>query len=382
MSRRIAGLALLALLAATGRAAAQSSQFGVRGLGYPLRPLSVRGTATGGGFGLFDLESAFNPASIALVSRLVADFQTVQSWRHSESPSGNGNSRDNRFPGVFVTGPIGGTRLAMSLSASGYTDRNFSLASSDTVVLRGQPVEVLDTLSSQGGISDLRAAVAWQQSRAVQWGIGLHLLTGSNRIFSHRVFSDTAYAGVSEKNTLSYLGVGVSAGVTARVGNAITFGGMVRADDRMRVERDTSRVGSTKLPITVAGGLRLQLGERFQIAGNGVYRNWSVADADVVAQGGVGSSNTTEFAVGAEYVPNPKRATHWPLRVGAYHARLPFPLLRGEDTDETGVSIGSAVRFAGERAGLDVALTRVWRKGAPGFTERAFLLTLGVSLRP
>ncbi|HTL04859.1 MAG TPA: hypothetical protein VL241_03875, partial [Gemmatimonadales bacterium] len=277
MSRRIAGLALLALLAATGRAAAQSSQFGVRGLGYPLRPLSVRGTATGGGFGLFDLESAFNPASIAPVSRLVADFQTVQSWRHSESPSGNGNSRDNRFPGVFVTGPIGGTRLAMSLSASGYTDRNFSLASSDTVVLRGQPVEVLDTLSSQGGISDLRAAVAWQQSRAVQWGIGLHLLTGSNRIFSHRVFSDTAYAGVSEKNTLSYLGVGVSAGVTARVGNAITFGGMVRADDRMRVERDTSRVGSTKLPITVAGGLRLQLGERFQIAGNGVYRNWSVA---------------------------------------------------------------------------------------------------------
>lgn len=382
MTRRAGGLAVLVLVAVAGGAEAQSSQFGVRGLGFPLRPLSVRATATGGAFGLFDPESALNPASIGMVARFFADFQTVQSWRRSESPSGSGSARDNRYPGIFITGPIGGTRLAMSLSASGYTDRNFSLASRDTITLRGQPVEVLDTLNSQGGISDLRAALSWRQSPQVQWGFGIHLLTGSNRIFSHRVFTDTSYAGVSENNTLSYLGVGLSAGVVARLGNMVTLGGMVRADDHMHIERDTSKVASTKLPLTISGGVRIQLGERLQLAGSGLFRNWSVADADLVAQGGVGSTNTTEISAGLEFLADPKRPAHHPLRLGVYHAKLPFPLQRGQDADETAISIGSSLRFGGDRAGLDLALSRVWRKGAPGFTERAVLLNLGISLRP
>ena len=83
-----------------------------------------------------------------------------------------------------------------------------------------------------------------------------------------------------------------------------------------------------------------------------------------------------------EFLADPKRPSHHPLRLGAYHARLPFPLRRGEDADETGISLGSSVRFGADRAGLDLALGHVWRKGAPGFTERAFLVTLGVSVRP
>ena len=56
--------------------AGQSSQFGVRGLGIPLRPISVRATGTGGGFSLFDAESALNPASIGQVVFLNASFVT------------------------------------------------------------------------------------------------------------------------------------------------------------------------------------------------------------------------------------------------------------------------------------------------------------------
>ena len=370
------------LLLGAGSVAAQSSQFGSRGLGIPLRPISVRATATGGGFGLFDLESALNPASIAMAGRLTATFQTVQSWRTSESPAGSASAKDNRYPGIFVSGPVGGTPLAISLSASGYTDRNFSLASQDTIELRGAPVEVFDTLRSLGGISDLRAAVAWRQSRSVQWGFGLHLLTGSNRIFSHRSFADTSYAGVSEANTISYLGFGVSAGVMVRVGRALTLAGMARTEDHMRFQRDTVDAGSAKLPMTLSAGARLQLGERLQIAAHGLFRNWSVADSDLVALNGVGSTNTTELAAGMEYITRPTRPAHLPLRVGINHARLPFPLRRDEDADETTVSVGTSLRFAADRAGLDFALARVWRKGAPGFTEHATLLTIGATLRP
>lgn len=380
MMRRLGLLVLLALGA--GRAAAQSSQFGARGLGIPLRPLSVRASGTGGSFGMFDPESALNPASIGLVGNFFASFQTIQGWRHSESPAGSGTARDNRYPGIFLAGGVAGTRLAFSLSASGYTDRNFSLASHDTLVLRGVPVETSDTLTSLGGISDLRAAVAWRQSRSVQFGLGLHMLTGSNRINSHRTFSDTSYAGASEGNTVSFLGFGVSAGVVARIGKSLSLAGMVRADDRMQVQRDTVAAGSTKLPITLAGGVKLQLGERVLLAGSGLYRNWSVADADLIAQGGIGSTNTFEFSGGAEFITNTKRPSHRPIRLGIYHARLPFPLRLGEDADETGISLGSSMRFVADRAGVDLSLSHVWRKGAPGFTERAFLVNLGISLRP
>ena len=382
MTLRSLFLGLVVLSAGAEKAGAQSSQFGARGLGFPLRPLSVRATGTGGGFGLFDPESALNPASIGLVTRLSTSFQSVQNWRHSESPAGSGSARDNRYPGIFITGPIGGTRLILALSASGYTDRNFQLASQDTLILRGQPVAVLDTLSSQGGISDLRLAVAWRQSRSVQVGLGIHMLTGSNRIASHRVFSDTAFSGVSEGSTISYLGFGISGGVMARIGRVVTLAGMLRADDRMHVQRDTTAIGTTKLPVTASGGVSFQLGERLRVAGSATYRNWSIADADLVKQGGIGSTNTTEFNAGLELVTSKRRPQQRPLRLGAFHARLPFSLRRGEDADETGVSVGTSFRFVADRAGLDLALSRVWRKGAPGFKETAMLLTAGVSIRP
>ncbi len=362
--------------------AAQSSQFGTRGLGLPLSPISVRATGTGGGFGLFDAESALNPASIGQVLFLNASFQTVQSWRHSESPAGSASIRDNRYPGVFVAGPISGTRLSVSLSASGYTDRNFVLASRDTLTLRGQPVEAFDTLSSQGGLSDLRLAVAWRQSRAVQWGVGLHMIPGSNRIVSHRAFTDTTYSGASERFTYSYLGFGVSAGVVARLGKYVTLAGMVRADDRVRVELDTAALGNAKLPLTISGGARIQLGDRMLVAGSGLYRNWSTSSADLVRLGGIGSVNTTEFTAGVEYYTDRRRISNRPLRLGVRHATLPFPLRLGDKTSETAVSIGTSFRFVAERAGVDIAMQRLWRNGGPGFTEHATLLTLGISVRP
>ena len=380
MSRSLRALAALILLA--GPAAAQSSEFGVRGLGIPLRPISVRARATGGAFGLFDAESGMNPASIALVSFVTASFQTVQGWRRSETPAGSASVQDNRYPGILVSGPIGGTPFTLALSASGYTDRNFELASRDTLLLRGAQVEVFDTLISHGGLSDLRAAIGWRQSKAVQWGFALHLITGSNRIDSRRAFADTLYGAAKEQFTFSYLGVGASAGVMARLGRAVTLAGMVRADDHLTVERDSIGFGTTRLPVTVSGGARVQLTNRLLVAGSAVYRNWSVADKDLVAQGGVGSVNTTELNGGLEFVPDPKRPTRRPIRLGIYHASLPFPLERGDDASETGVSLGSALRFVGGRASLDFALERIWRKAGPGFKERATLLTLGIGIRP
>jgi hypothetical protein len=374
---RVAAVGLLV----AGPVAAQSSQFGVRGLGLLQRPISVRATGTGGSFGLFDPESALNPASIGQVSFLNANFQTVQGWRRSESPAGAANARDNRYPGVFVAGPIGGTRLSMSVSASGLADRNFVLGSRDTLILRGVPVEAFDTLASQGGLSDLRVAVAWRQSRAVQWGVGLHLITGSNRIQSKREFTDSSYAGATERFTYSFLGFGASAGVMVRLGRAVTLGGMVRTDDRLRTERDSLSIGSIALPVTVSGGARVQLGDRLLLAGSALFRNWSVANSDLIDQGGTGSVNSTEISAGLEFLTDAKRAFNRPIRLGLRRGTLPFPLRPGDKTTETAASLGTSFRFLADRAGFDLALQRVWRKGGAGFEETATLLTFGITVR-
>jgi hypothetical protein len=378
--RRLSGFLLAAL--AANPLGAQSSQFGVRGLGIPLRPISVRAVGTGGSFGMFDPESSLNPASIGLVGNVFATFQTVQNWRRSVSPAGSVTGQDNRYPGIALAGPIGGTPLIAAFSVSGYTDRNFALASRDTLILRGEPVEAFDTLTSQGGLSDLRAAVAWRHSSAVQLGLALHMLTGSNRLDSRRFFGDSAYVGARERATVSYLGFGLSAGVMARVGRSVTLSGLVRFDDKVKVERDTASLGNTDLPITVAGGLRVQVTERLLLAGSGLYRNWSVADANLVAQGGIGSANITEWSGGVEFLRDPRRPNSLPLRLGVRHGRLPFPVQRGVDVNETGISLGTSVRFVNDRAGIDLAVERIWRKGGPSFTETATLLTVGFSIRP
>ncbi|MGH7561975.1 MAG: hypothetical protein ACRENB_13275 [Gemmatimonadales bacterium] len=381
MSRR-AFLVAGCLAAFGGEAAAQSSQFGVRGLGLPVRPISVRGYATGGSFSLFDAESGLNPASFGLVPAVSASFQTVQSWRSSSSPAGDASARDQRFPGIAVTGPIGTSRFSLGLSASGYTDRNFTLASRDTLLLRGVPVEALDTLISHGGLSDLRIAGAWAPSGRLQVGVGLHMITGSNRIESRRAFSDTSYASAVERFTMSYLGFGVSGGVVARLSRRFTLAGMARYDGTLKVERDSVPTADTRLPLTLSAGLRVQVSERLMGAVYGTRRTWSRSDADLVAQGGIGSDDTAEIGFGLELLSDPRRPGHRPMRVGARRASLPFPLQRGQEVVETGVSLGTGFRFVADRAGLDLALERVWRSGGEGFSERATMLHLGVTVRP
>jgi hypothetical protein len=61
---------------------------------------------------------------------------------------------------------------------------------------------------------------------------------------------------------------------------------------------------------------------------------------------------------------------------------LPFPLAVGSDAKEYGVSAGSGYSFAGDRAALDLSVERVWRTQDAQFNERAWIVTLGVTIRP
>jgi hypothetical protein len=377
--RRFFLLAVLAVAPAT--AAAQASQFGVRGLGVPGGALSTRAAGTSGAFAMFDAESGVNPAALGGLPVMTATFNATQSLRRAENPVGSESLRDSRFPHVSFAGPVRGSPFAFGLSYSTYANRDFSAATSDTLELREVLVPVFDTLTSQGGISDLRLAGSYQVRERSVVGAALHVFTGTNRMESHRTFADSQYLPVEQSAELSYAGVGASLGAVHQLAPSLWVAAIVRSDGNVKLDRDSARVGTVDLPYSMGLGLRLKAGSKLDLAGHGIFRTWSGANSDLLASGGTGADNTFEVAFGGEYVGDPRRPYRRPIRFGAHYATLPFPLQPGLQPKEFGASLGSGLRFAQDRASVDLAVEYLSRS-AGDFKERAFVISVGVGVRP
>jgi len=373
MIRRLLALCCLWLVPAV--LAAQASQFGVRALGLPVLPVSVRSDGMAGGFGFFDPESALNPTSVSGLRRTTAAFNVRQSWRTTDNPFGSASGNDTQFPLVLVGGPMG-PKFNLAVSVAAYTDRTFALTYADTVEIRGLPVGVRDTLFSSGGINDIRLAVSRFLTPKFVVAGALHALTGTNRIEYRRTFSDSSYAQLRERTELSFAGPGVSAGVLAEVAKGLRISGIFRWDGNVGFNKDSVRLSSLRMPLTYGGGLQWQ-SPRLMVSGHALARNWSVADSQIKARGGVGAVNTVEFATGLEYT-----TSKFPLRVGVRYAELPFPLVAGPGGHETIASLGTGFRFTAGRGSVDLALQRAWRSQAGGYQERAFSFAIGVGIRP
>jgi hypothetical protein len=213
------------------------------------------------------------------------------------------------------------------------------------------------------------------------FGGAFHIITGSNRLRTRRTFADTAYQTATQSAEVSYAGVGVSLGVIRNFGPAFSLAASVRSDGKANVDRDSARVASVDLPYTFGFGLRWRPQPRLDLASAVSVKTWSGANSDLLAQGGNGAENTVEVSLGAEFTPDPRRPSRRPLRFGARYGTLPFSLIPGEQPHEIGVSLGSGLRFAQDRAGIDLGLEHVWRS-AGAYSERTFLVNLGVSIRP
>jgi hypothetical protein len=361
---------------------AQSSQFGVRGLGLPGREQSVRALGTGGALAFFDGESSVSPASLAFLGRLTATFTVLGDYRRTSTPAGEASIRNPRFPQFLVGGPIRRFPLTLGLSYSNYTTRDYSLAFPATVILRGEPVGVTDTIESRGGINDFRLAAAYRLGQRWVVGAGAHIITGSNRVEVRRTFADTLYSPSRQRAELSYAGFGVSIGVLGQFGDVLMVSAMARSDGRATLDRDSTEIAKVDLPITVGGAARLRVTPKLHVAGQALYRNWSTANDDLVALGGTGAANTLEASGGIEFTPDPRRAYKRPIRLGFRYAELPFPLTPGAAASEYGVSVGSGLSFAADRAVIGVSVERAWRDQGDAFSETAWIVTAGVTVRP
>jgi hypothetical protein len=380
-------LLLLVLVALPATLAAQSSQFGVNGLGLSSRQLSARALGTGGSFGLFDPMSAVNPAAIREYDRFNATFTLLQNYRSSSGTQQSESGRDTRFPLMAVGGPIPKTPFALGATFATYTDRDFSLAASDTVTLRGLPVPVFDTLNSNGGLSDLGLIAAYRGS-GWELGTALHVITGSSRLSLTRDFGDTLYLPVSQRAEISYAGVGVSAGLLRALGRRAAVAAFVRLDGHANVDRDSSRVGVVDLPISFGGSLRWRPMMKLDLATTVMTTRWGSADSDLRALGGTGGRNTVDASLGGEWIRDPRSPDRLPIRFGAHFRTLPFPVTSGAQPRELGLALGTGLVLARQGTGgppsalLSLTLDYARRSADGGYGESAFMFAAGVTIRP
>lgn len=359
----------------------QSSQFGIPGLGLPGRHLSSRATGMAGSIGLFDAASTQAMAPLTKLAGLTVGLETLQEWRQTVNPGGTGNVRNNRFPQFRIGGPIRRLRTWLGASASTYTNSDFGVATADTVVIRGAPVSVVDTLVGLGGLNDLALGAGYMINR--RWAVGgaIHIITGSTRNRIRRVFEDSLNQSFRDSTEISFDGVGFSLSVMGDLTRTLSVALLLRSDGNANVTIDSTDGRQVDLPFTISAGLMWRPSPLVTIGGQGTYQTWSAINSDILERGGIGASNSYQVAFGSEWgwLGSP---TALPIRFGVRYGTLPFPLVPGSQPTEIAVSLGTGLRFGSGKASLDLAGEYVKRDQGTDWRETSWLLTAGVEIRP
>jgi hypothetical protein len=359
--------------------AAQNSVYGVVGLGFPGEPIGVRARALGGGIAAFDPASALNPATPVGLGRLAAMVSVGTSFRrYTTGDSTVSGLRETRYPFGLFGGRVIGTPLSFALSYSSYAERSYDVTSTGTQMLRGDSVQITDRLTSDGGISDLRGALAVRVSSALWLGSAVHLIGGSSRIVARRSFSDSAYSSYAERSELQFSGTGLSAGLVFRPLPAIELSGVARMDGKLTTRVGPDTLSVVHLPATFAGGLRLSPAPGVNWSATATWRSWSKAQPDLGTS--ARAFDSWEFGSGLELSRPRARGSGIPLRLGVRYRELPFSNV-GTQAEELVFAGGTGLRLAEDRAAIDLSVENLRRSGG-GATERGWQITLGILVVP
>lgn len=388
-ARPAAAVAALALatLAAPAAARAQGT-LSEQGFGYPPGQLSARALGQGGANAETDPVSAVNPAALASWGRAGIFFQYAPELRQVSAGGQTDRTTTTRFPLVAAATPLFG-HATLGLSASTFLDRTFSTKrTAATPVSGGGTVNTTTTLSSTGAANDVRLAAAWAPLRRLTVGLGVHALTGQNRVNTVVEVADpnqapgttSPYLPVSEQRTLGFGGVAFSAGMEWRPVRALQVGVSGRHGGTMRLSAGDTLLAKADVPDRYGIGLLYDGIRGTALSARYNWEGWS-------SMGGLGSSSlkafdAVEYAVGAD-VSGPRLGSRTVLvRAGARTRTLPFAAA-GEKVRETAFSGGFGVPLALERVLMDVAVQRARRTArGVGASERAWTIGVGFTVRP
>jgi hypothetical protein len=375
-----------ALLAHETRAQGNLSTFG---FGYPPGQLSARAHATGGAIGEIDPVSTLNPAALANFGGAAIYFQIEPEFRRVDGAGGSDRTTTARYP--LTAGALAlGSRWTLGVAASTLLDRSWATTSRTTHQLGGETVPATTTFRSQGAINDVRLALAWAARPWFRVGLGAHGFTGQNRVTVIDAFDDTArYDPLQQDTIISYRGTALSGGLEVRAGRVASVAASMRVGGRVRAVSGDATIGLASAPTRV-GLSAVYLGvANSAIALRTSYDKWSSLGA--LGRPSLKAVDAWDTSLGAD-VAGPRIAAERTLmlRAGFRWRTLPFAVTPMDGATvgpprkvrERSLAAGVGTSLARGRASIDLGVVRASRDAGLPVDERAWILSIGMSVRP
>ena len=377
-ARVVSFAASLALIGAAAPLRAQST-LSTQGFGYPLGGLSARAAASGGALGEFDHLSSRNPAALSVWRRSGLYMEYDPEFRSVKSAGGTDRTSTSRF-GVIAAGFAVGSKAVVGISSNTFLDRSWATRIRSGQRLGGDSVSFSETFTSRGAIGDSRLGLSYIVNSRIIVGAGLHFFSGENRLNLLREFDDSVRYGTLDRDvTLSYTGTGASAGVIVTPFRGLSLAGSLRQGGSMKLRVVDTLRAEAKVPN------RLGIAARFD-AISGLALMLSADRTEWSKMNGLGSATADardawEYGAGAELTGQRSRNAAWTYTVGYRQRDLPF-LAAGSVVRERFISGGTSIPIAGPRATLDLTLQRATRSAPIAASERAWLVSVGLTVRP
>jgi long-subunit fatty acid transport protein len=354
------------------------------GLGYPPGGLSSRSQGAAGSTAEIDPASTLNPAALAQSGTFEVYAQGTVERRRTEVEDPSTTSVIPSFPVAGMSMPIG-RRWMIGISLSSMLDRTWGTTSETELVLDGTPVTARDRATSEGGMTDIRVGTAYRLGNRAAIGLAAHVITGENRLELSRSFVDAPQFGTySQSNLVDYFGSAVSAGVLYSPVERLTLGASARIGGNVGARVADSVVASATIPTRLGGSLQYSF-PGAAVAARVGYTQWS--DFSGFSERGGPTASTLdpqdgwEYALGAELDGPSAFGPPTVLRVGIGRRDLPFRI-EGNSVTENQVTGGIGIPLAGGRALLDFSIVRASRSGVSGVSEKGWITSLGLLLRP
>jgi len=373
-------VAFAALLVFTPSVTRAQANLSGQGLGFPTGQLSARALGTGGAVAEIDPVSQVNPAALSFIGTTTLFFQIEPEYRSVITGNVTDKTTTARYPLFAGVIPLG-SNWAFGVSSATLLDRTWTTTTHGNVVFGTDTVNSTVVNGSNGSINDLRVGAAWAPTSFLRLGLGGHLVSGSDRVFSGLSFDNPAYSSFSDSSTLGFDGGAVSGGVQLVAPKFAIASASFRKGGQLNATRSDTALGSARVPDRLGFSLAYVGIAGTEIAARTSYDKWSSLNG--LRRGGSVATDAWDTSVGADIAGPRLGSQPLMLRVGGRWRTLPFEVGPANDkVREQSFSGGFGTTFGGGRVLTDISLVHARRDAGIATTERAWTLSIGLGIRP
>jgi hypothetical protein len=360
------------------RADAQGA-LSLQGFGYPPGELSTRAEGTAGALAEIDGRSPLNPAALAIRAEGQLYMQYDPEVRHVSSDSASSSTTTSRIPNIGVILPFMG-HWVVGLSAATFLDRTWQTQATKIQTIGPATDTSTQILRSEGGITDIRLALAYAFNSRIRVGLGGHGYSGSDRIALTQQFADTLdFRNFSETTTLNYGGTAISAGLEVDVLPSLSLALSGKVGGTLRMYTGDTLLTTGRVPDHYAGSVSFQGIPGTLIAVRMARDLWSSLGS--LSTTGTHAIDANDMSAGIE--SNGPRLGDQPiaLRLGLRYRTLPFEV-GTTPIRETSFGGGVGIPLSQNHATIDLSLLRSGRSGVSGINESAYNFSIGLRVHP